>query len=98
MASAKKPIPEGYHAITPQLTLDNAARSIEWYKKALGAEEKSRATGPDGKIMHAELKIGDSLIMVNDVMGGGRGPKAIGGSPAPLRVYGERCDSPFNRP
>ena len=53
MASAKKPIPEGYHAITPQLTLDDAARAIDWYKKALGATEISRAVGPDGKIMHA---------------------------------------------
>ena len=48
MAKAKSPIPEGYHTVTPQLTLDNAAQAIEWYKKALGAEEGSRAVGPDG--------------------------------------------------
>ena len=59
--------------MTPQLTLDNAAQAIDWYKKALGAEEVSRAVGPDGKIMHAEMRIGDSLIMLNDAMMGGKG-------------------------
>ena len=97
MAQAKSPVPEGFHTVTPQLTLDNAAQAIDWYKKALGAEEKSRATGPDGKIMHAELRIGDSLIMVNDPMGGGKGPKAFGGSPASLWIYVENCDALFNR-
>ena len=62
MAKAKKAVPEGYHTVTPQLTLDEAAKTIEWYKKALGAEEVSRAVGPDGKVMHAELRIGDSII------------------------------------
>ena len=59
MAKAAKAVPEGYHTITPQLTLDNAAQTIDWYKKALGAEEIDRSVGPDGKIMHAELKIGE---------------------------------------
>src|SRR5882672_689144 len=82
MAKAKSPIPPGHHTVTPQLTLDNAAQALDWYKKALGAEEVARATGPDGKIMHAEVKIGDSLIMVNDPMGPhAKGPKAMGGSP-----------------
>ena len=58
MAKAKSAVPQGLHTITPQLTLDHAAEAIDWYKKALGAEETSRATGPDGKIMHAELRIG----------------------------------------
>ena len=72
MAKAKKAVPDGYNTITPQLTLDDAARAIDWYKKALGAEEISRSTSPDGKIMHAELKIGNSRIMLNDaVMGAG---------------------------
>ena len=97
MAKAKSAIPEGHHTVTPQLTLDNAAQAIDWYKKALGAEEVSRAVGPDGKIMHAELKIGDSRIMMNDAMMGGRGPKAIGGSPASFWLYVEDCDSLFNR-
>jgi len=96
MAKAKSPIPEGFHSVTPQLTLDNAAQSIEWYKKALGAEEVSRAIGPDGKIMHAELRIGNSRLMVNDVMMG-KGPKAFGGSPASFWIYVEDCDALYNR-
>jgi PhnB protein len=97
MAKAKSAIPEGLHTITPQLTLDNATEAIEWYKKALGAEETSRATGPDGKILHAELRLGNSRIMVNDAMMGGKGPKALGGSPASLWVYVEDCDALFKR-
>src|SRR5207244_4166178 len=97
MAKAKSPIPEGFHTVTPQLTLDNAAQAIDWYKKGLGAEELSRAVGPDGKIMHAELRIGNSKFMVNDPMMGGKGPKAFGGSPASLWVYVEDCDTLFNR-
>jgi PhnB protein len=87
MAKAKKAVPEGFHTVTPQLTLDSAAQASDWYKKGLGAEEVSRAVGPDGKIMHAELRIGDSRIMLNDAMMGGKGPKAIGGSPASLWIY-----------
>src|SRR3989441_13283548 len=97
MAKAKNAIPKGHHTVTPSLTLDNAAPAIDWYKKALGAEEVARAVGPDGKIMHAEVRIGDSLIMLNDEMGGGKSPKAIGGSPASLWIYVEDCDALFNR-
>jgi PhnB protein len=97
MAKAKSAVPEGHHTVTPQLTLDNAAQAIDWYTKALGAQEVSRAVGPDGKIMHAEIRIGDSLIMLNDAMGGGKGPKALGGSPASLWIYVEDCDALFNR-
>ena len=97
MAKAKKAVPEGYHTITPQLTLDDAPAAIEWYKKALGAEELSRSTGPDGKIMHAELRIGDSRIMLNDAVMGGKGPHAIGGSPASLWLYVEDSDALFSR-
>jgi PhnB protein len=97
MAKAAKPVPEGYHTITPSLTLDNAAQTIEWYKKALGAEEVSRSVGPDGKIMHAELKIGDSRFMMNDVMMGGKGPQAFAGSPASLWLFVPDSDALFNR-
>jgi len=97
MAKSKKAVPEGYHTVTPQLTLDDAPRAIDWYKKALGAEEISRSTGPDGKIMHAELRIGDSRIMVNDAVMGGKGPKAIGGSPASLWLYVDDSDALFKR-
>jgi PhnB protein len=97
MAKAAKPVPSGYHTITPQLTLDNGAQTIEWYKKAFGAEEIGRHVGPDGKISHAELRIGDSRFMVNDAMMGGKGPQAYGGSPASLWLYVEDCDTLFNR-
>lgn len=97
MAKAKRPVPEGYHTVTPALVLDNAAQAIEWYKKALGAEELSRSLGPDGKIMHAEIRIGDSRIMLNDPVMGSKGPKAIGGSPASLWLFVEDCDALFNR-
>src|SRR5437868_7165648 len=97
MAKAKHAIPEGLHTVTAQLTLDNAAQAIEWYKKALGAEETSRAAGPDGKIIHAELRIGDTRIFANDEMGGGKSPKSLGGSPASFWIYVEDCDALFNR-
>ena len=97
MAKAKHAVPEGHHTVTPQLAFDNAAAAIEWYKKALGAEDLGRAVGPDGKIMHAEIRIGDSRIMLNDSMMGTKGPKALGGSPASLWVYVDDCDSLFNR-
>ena len=97
MAKAAKAVPEGLHTITPQLVLDNAAQTIDWYKKALGAEEVSRSVGPDGKIMHAEIKIGDSRVYVNDVMMGSKGPQAYGGSPASLWLYVEDSDALFNR-
>ena len=97
MAKAARPVPDGFHTITPQLTLDDAAKTIEWYKKALGAEEVSRSIGPDGKIMHAELTIGNSRIMVNDVMMGVKGPQSYGGSPASLWIYVENSDALFNR-
>ncbi len=97
MTTARRPVPEGYHTITPQLTLDNAAQSIDWYKRALGAEEISRSTGPDGKIMHAEIRIGDSRVMMNDALMGGKTPKGFGGSPASLWLYVSDCDALFNR-
>jgi PhnB protein len=97
MAKAKSSIPDGYHTVTPQLIFDKAAEAIEWYTKALGAEEKSRAVAPDGKIMHAELQVGNSRIMLNDAMGGGKSAKALGGSPVSLWVYVQDCDALFDR-
>jgi PhnB protein len=97
MAKAARPVPEGFRTITPQLTLDDAPKTIDWYKTALGAEEISRSLGPDGKVMHAELKIGDSRIMVNDAMMGFKGPKDFGGSPASVWLYVENSDALFNR-
>jgi PhnB protein len=98
MAQAKKPVPEGFHTVTPHLTMGNAAAALDWYKKALGADELMRSVGPDGKVMHAEVRIGDSKIMLNDEMGGGKSPQAHGGSsPASLWLYVEDCDALFNR-
>jgi PhnB protein len=97
MAKAKSPVPEGFHTVTPQLIFDDSARAIEWYKKGLGAEEKSRALGPDGRVIHAELQIGNSRIMLNDAMAGGRSAKTFGGSPISLWVYLEDCDAVFDR-
>src|SRR3954465_14606019 len=97
MAKARSAVPDGHHTVTAALTLDNCAEAIEWYKQALGAKEVSRAVGPDGKIMHAEIRIGDSPIMMNDAMMGGKGPKALGGSPSSLWLYVEDADALFNR-
>jgi PhnB protein len=97
MAKAATAVPEGLHTLTPQLTVDNAAQAIDWYKNALGAEEIGRSVGPDGKIMHAEIRIGDSRFYMNDVMGDGKGPKAYGGSPVSFWLYVENSDALFNR-
>jgi uncharacterized glyoxalase superfamily protein PhnB len=97
MADAVKPVPDGLHTITPQLVLDNAAQTLDWYKKALGAEEISRSAGPDGKIMHAEIKIGDSRFYANDAMMGSKGPQALGGSPASFWLYVADSDALFQR-
>src|SRR5215210_7716009 len=97
MATAKSGVPAGFHTVTPHLIMNDAASALEWYKKALGAEEKSRSAGPDGKIMHAEMRIGNSLIFLNDEMGGGKSARALGGSPASLWLYVDDCDALFNR-
>jgi PhnB protein len=97
MAKAASPVPAGFHTLIPQLTLDNAADTIEWYKRALGAKEVSRGLGPDGKIMHAEIVIGSSHFFVNDAMMGMKGPQAMGGSPASFWLYVDDSDALFNR-
>jgi PhnB protein len=98
MAKAKKAIPEGFHTITPVLTLDEASKAIDWYKEAFGAVEISRAPEPgSGKIMHAEIRIGGSPIMLSDAVMGNKGPKELGGSPASLWIYVEDADALFNR-
>ena len=97
MKTTSKAIPKGHHSVTPQLTLDNAVGAIEWYKRAFGAEETSRAVGPDGKILHAEVRIGDSPVMLNDAMMGAKSPKSFGGSPASFWIYVEDCDAIYSR-
>ncbi len=89
-----KPIPEGYHSVTPYLIVNGAARAIDFYKKAFGAQELFRMDGPDGKIMHAEIKIGDSPVMLADEFPqrGYRAPRAEEGTPVSLMIYVEDVD------
>jgi PhnB protein len=97
MSNPAKPIPEGFHSITPNLVCSNAGRAIDFYKKVFGATERMRMPGPDGRVMHAELKIGDSIIFVNDAMG----PVATGvkgvSNPTYLHLYVADVDTVFNR-
>jgi len=91
------PIPTGFHAATPYLTLNDCASAIDFYKKAFGAQEIMRMEGPAGKIGHAEIKIGDSVIMLADEMpgGGGRSPKSLGGTSAGIFLYVTDVDSSY---
>jgi len=90
MATAKvKPIPEGMHSLTPHLVCAGAAQAIDFYKKAFNAVETGRLPGPDGKLMHAAVRIGDSALMLVDEMPayGALGPKALKGSPVTIHLY-----------
>ncbi|HEX2713000.1 MAG TPA: VOC family protein [Candidatus Acidoferrales bacterium] len=93
--SKTRPIPEGYHTATPYLIIQGAANAIDFYKKVFGATELMRMSGPGGKVMHAEIKIGDSPIMVADEFPemGVRGPQALGGSPVSIFLYVEDVDA-----
>ncbi len=98
MASNTKGIPKGYHTVTPSLMVAGAAKAIEFYKKALGAEEMSRFPAPDGTIMHAEIQIGDSRIMLGDEMPEfGKSPKSLGGTPVGFFIYHENVDAAWKR-
>jgi PhnB protein len=92
-----KPIPDGYPRITPYLHVDGADAAIDFYVNVLGAKERMRMPGPEGKIGHAELELGESLIMLADEFPemGVRGPKAFGGTPVMISVYVEDVDSVF---
>lgn len=94
-----KPIPEGYHSVTPYLIVRGAAEAIEFYQRAFGAVELFRMPTPDGKIGHAEIKIGDSPIMLADEHPdmGYKGPQSLGGSPVSIMIYVEDVDTVFNR-
>lgn len=99
MAKAK-PIPEGYTTVTSYLALNDAAQAIDFYKKAFGAQEVYRMPGPGGKIMHAELKIGDSMVMLSDEFPEAEGigsPKSLGGTTTSLHLYVENADAAFDR-
>lgn len=101
--SAKKPpvaIPHGYHTLTPQLAVQGADRAIDFYRRAFGAEVLTRMPGPDGKgIMHAELRIGDSIFFLSDEFPstGCRSPQSLGGATASLHIYVRDVDAAFQR-
>jgi PhnB protein len=99
MAGKVNAIPPGYHSITPYLVVNEASRAIEFYKQAFGAKETVRMGGPGGKVGHAELKIGDSMLMLSDEMPGSgtRSPQSLGGSPVSIFMYVESVDSVFNQ-
>jgi len=99
MAKKVNHIPDGYHTVTPYLVVNGAARAIEFYKLAFGAEEVMRIGAPRGKVGHAEIKIGDSHIMLADEFPewDARSPQSIGGTPVGLALYFEDCDAVFNR-
>jgi PhnB protein len=92
---ATKPIPEGYHTLTPYLAVEDAAEAIEYYKQAFGAKERVRMDTPDGKIGHAELEIGDALLMLSDPFpqASTRPPKELGGTSASVFMYVEDVDA-----
>jgi uncharacterized glyoxalase superfamily protein PhnB len=94
-----KPIPEGMHSLTPHLVCKGAGDAIEFYKRAFNAVEIGRMPGPDGKLMHAQIRIGDSALMLVDEMPdwGVLGPKTLGGSPVTIHLYVEDADAAFTQ-
>ena len=99
MSVQVNPIPEGYHTVTPYLILQDAASALEFYKEAFGAVEIVRMATPDGKVGHAEIKIGDSMLMLGEetLEMGYRGIQSYGGSPINIMLYVEDCDALFNQ-
>jgi len=94
-----KPIPEGMHTVTPHLVCAGAAEAIEFYQTAFGATELSRVPGANGKLMHASVRIGDSVVMLNEEMPewGAFGPKSLKGSAVTIHLYVENADAVFEQ-
>ena len=95
-----KPVPDGYHSLTPSLVLKDARKAIEFYKRAFGAEEVDVMAGPDGRVMHAELRFGDSMLMLgeeNPAWPAFKSAETIGSSPASLHLYVPDADAAFKR-
>jgi PhnB protein len=95
MPSKVKPIPDGHRTVTPYLAIKNAAKSLEFYTRAFGAIESYRLIMPDGRVGHAEIRLGDSVIMLSDELPeyGGKAPETLGGSPVNLHLYVEDVDA-----
>ena len=96
---SKSPVPAGYHTLTPTIVVRDAAAAIDFYKKAFGAEEIDRMLGPDGSIMHAEIRIGDSLLMLGEEneQWGTRSPQSLNGVHGSLHIYVADADASFDR-
>jgi PhnB protein len=94
-----KPVPDGYHSVTPYLIVSGAAQAIDFYRRAFDAVEKMRLEGPDGKVCHAEIQIGDSIVMLADEFPqmGAVSPQTIGGTPVHFLVYIENVDAQFQQ-
>ena len=95
MPGRVKPIPEGHRTVTPYLAIKNAAKALEFYQRAFGAIESYKLMMPDGRVGHAEIRLGDSLIMLADEFPeyGGKAPETLGGSPVSLHLYVEDVDA-----
>jgi PhnB protein len=99
MAEGVKSVPEGYHTVTPHLVIRGAAEAIEFYKRAFGAVELMRMAMPDGKVSHAEIRIGDSPVMISDEFPewGSVSPQSLGGCPGGVFLYVDNVDEVFDR-
>jgi PhnB protein len=99
MTASVKPVPEGFHTATPSLVVRDAAKAIDFYKKAFGAEERVRMPGPDGRIMHAEIKVGDSIIFLSDEIPnmGGKSPQSLGAYTGGIYLYVANVDEVVQR-
>lgn len=92
-----KAVPQGYTTVTPTITVSDGQKAIEFYKRALGATERGRFEGPDKKIMHAEIQIGNAIVMLNDEVMGNRSAQSLGGSPITFFLYVEDADAAFKK-
>ncbi|MFN2383199.1 MAG: VOC family protein [Gemmatimonadota bacterium] len=92
-------IPKGFHTVTPYLTIRDASAAIAFYQRAFGAEEEFRHAGPDGRLIHARIRIGDSLVMLSEefLEWGAKSPLAFDGSPVTLHIYSEDVDAAWER-
>ncbi len=97
MSENVKPVPPGYHTVTPYLVVRDAAKSIDFYNRAFGAKEIGRMDGPDGKVAHAELQIGDSRIMLSEEMMANKSPQSLGGSAVAIFLYVDDVDAVFDQ-
>lgn len=99
MSKQEQAVPPGMHSITPHLVCDGAAAAIDFYQRAFGATDAMRLPGPDGKIMHAQVRIGDSAVMLVDENRtcGMLGPKSVGGTPVTIHLYVDDVDTVYQR-